>query len=91
MINITAYQKKNKNDKVKERETGKTGTTDFGESAFCPSAVVQRVALPKNVWFGETPGNLEAFEEANSNFDPACQGRGPHHHVEAAVDWCRQC
>ena len=26
--------------------------------------------------------------KANSHFDPTQTGRGPHHHVEAAVDWC---
>ena len=26
--------------------------------------------------------------KANNHFDPTQTGRGPHHHVEAAVDWC---
>ena len=26
--------------------------------------------------------------KANSHFNPIQTGRGPHHHVEAAVDWC---
>ena len=28
------------------------------------------------------------FRKANSHFDPTQTGRGLHHHVEAAVDWC---
>ena len=26
--------------------------------------------------------------KANSHFDPTQTGRGPHHHVEEAIDWC---
>ena len=26
--------------------------------------------------------------KANSHFDPTQTDRGPHHHVEAALDWC---
>ena len=29
---------------------------DFGKSECCPSFLVQRVAVPKNVWFGESGG-----------------------------------
>ena len=34
------------------------------------------------------PGVTGTFGKANSHFDPTQTGRGPHHHVEAAVDWC---
>ena len=34
------------------------------------------------------PGVTETLGKTNSNFDPTQTGRGPHHHVEAAVDWC---
>ena len=34
------------------------------------------------------PGVTGTLGEANSHFDPTQTGRGPHHHVEAAVDWC---
>ena len=27
------------------------------------------------------------LEKANNHFDPTQTGRGPHHHVKAAVDW----
>ena len=34
------------------------------------------------------PGVTGTLGKANSHFDPTQTGRGPHHHVEAAVDWC---
>ena len=33
-------------------------------------------------------GVTETLGKANSHFDPTQTGREPHHHVEAAVDWC---
>ena len=33
------------------------------------------------------PGVTGTRRKANSHFDPTQTGRGPHHHVEAAVDW----
>ena len=34
------------------------------------------------------PGVTGTLRKANSHFDPTQTGRGPHHHVEAAVDRC---
>ena len=34
------------------------------------------------------PGVTGTLGKTNSHFDPIQTGRGPHHHVEAAVDWC---
>ena len=34
------------------------------------------------------PGVTGTLGKANSHFDPTQTGRGPYHHVEAAVDWC---
>ena len=34
------------------------------------------------------PGVTGTLGKANSYFDPIQTGREPHHHVEAAVDWC---
>ena len=34
------------------------------------------------------PGVSGTLGKANSHFDPTQTGRGPHPHVEAAVDWC---
>ena len=33
------------------------------------------------------PGVTGTLWKANRHFDPTQTGRGPHHHVEAAVDW----
>ena len=33
------------------------------------------------------PGVTGTLGKANSHFDPTQTGWGPHHHVEAAVDW----
>ena len=33
------------------------------------------------------PGVTGTLGKANSHFDPTQTGRGPHHHVEAVVDW----
>ena len=34
------------------------------------------------------PGVTETLGKPNSHFNPTQTGLGPHHHVEAAVDWC---
>ena len=34
------------------------------------------------------PGVTGTLRKANSHFNPTQTGRGPHHHIEAAVDWC---
>ena len=34
------------------------------------------------------PGATGTLGKANSHFNPIQTGRGPHNHVEVAVDWC---
>ena len=34
------------------------------------------------------PGVTGTLGKTNNHFDPTQTGRGPHHHVEAAVDSC---
>ena len=34
------------------------------------------------------PGVTGTLGKANSHFNSTQTGLGPHHHVEAAVDWC---
>ena len=34
------------------------------------------------------PGVTGTLGKAHSHFDPIQTGRGPHRHVEGAVDWC---
>ena len=40
----------------------------------------------KMVCVRRVPGVTETLGKANSHFDPTQTGRGPHYHVEAAVD-----
>ena len=40
------------------------------------------------VYVRGVPGITGTLGKANSHFDSTQTGRGPHHHVEAAVDWC---
>ena len=42
----------------------------------------------KMVCMRGVPGVTGTLGKTNSHFDPTHTGRGPHHHVEAAVDWC---
>ena len=52
-------------------------------------AVVQRAVRQKMV-AGAEPWVFGAHTEAKSVFDPTQRGRGPHHLVEVAVEWCSQ-
>ena len=95
-MDVAAHQKKKKNKKkTKEKmqqSRGKSQTTDFGESASCSSAGVQRIQ--KNVWCGESPSTPPMFgvgiwdpREAISHFGQIRRSR-KHHHAEVIVDWC---
>ena len=89
-MNVTAHQKKEKNENTRtgKRKAGeeRKQATDFKEAVCCPSAVVQGEAQRKNKW--GVPGVIGTLGKANSHFDSNQTGRGLHHHVEAAVDWC---
>ena len=41
----------------------------------------------KMVWVRGVPVVTGTLGKANSHFDPTQTGRGPQHHIEAAVDW----
>ena len=89
-MNVATHQEKEKNEKTVKRKAGvkrrrpilKTLCAAFlrsfrglhGEKMIC----VRRVR--------RVTGTLG---KTNSHFDLTTQtGRGPHYHVEAAVDWC---
>ena len=86
-MNVAAHQEKEKNEKTFKRKAGEdrpilkrlraTLLRSFrglhGEKMVCVRGV---------------PGVTGTLGKANSHFDPTQTGRGPHHHVEAAVDWC---
>ena len=63
-------------------------STDFRETACCPSAVVVKRARRKMVCVRGANEVTGTLGKANSYFDPTKGVRGSHHHSEAAVDWC---
>ena len=88
-MNVTAHQKKEKNEKKTGMKKGgerRRRATDFRKAVCCPSAVVQRAARRKMVR-GECPGRLGLSVRPIAISTQPKRGRGPHHHVEAAVDW----
>ena len=86
-MNVAAHQEKEENEKTGKRKAGEdrpilkrlraTLLRSFrglhGEKMVCVRGV---------------PGASGTLGKANSHFDPTQTGRGPHHHVEAAVYWC---
>ena len=90
-MNVAAHQEKEKT-KMSKRKAGeeRRQATDFKEAVCCPSAVVQGAAWQKNGFCeGSAWGNWN-LGKVNSHFYPNQMASGRHHHVEAAVDWCRQ-
>ena len=85
-MNVATHQENEKNEKTFKRKAGEdrpilkrlraTLLRSFkglhGEKIVC----VRRV-----------PRVTGTLGKANSHFDPTQTDRGPHHHVEAAVDW----
>ena len=86
-MNVAAHQKKEKNQKTAKRKAGEdrpilkrlrsTLLRSFRELHGDKMVCVRRVL-----------GVTGTLRKANSHFGPAQTGWGPHHHVEAAVDWC---
>ena len=87
-MNVATHQEKEKNEKTVKRKAGvKRRQANFKEAACYPSAVVQGAARRKNGLREGVPRVTGTLGKANSHFGPTQTGRGPHHHVEAAVDW----
>ena len=88
-MNVAAHQEKKKNEKTVKRKAGeeRRQETDFKEAACYPSAVVRGLHGEKMVCVRGVPGVTGTLGKANSHFDQPKRGWGPHHHVEAAVDW----
>ena len=72
---------------MKKAEKERRQANDFREAVCCPSTVVQGVARQKMVQ-GECPLQLGPSGRLTTISTEPKRGRGPHHHVEAAVDWC---
>ena len=63
------------------------GSKRVKEATCCPSAVVQGSAREKMVCVRGVSGATGTLGKIISHFNPTKRGRGPHHHVQAAVDW----
>ena len=88
-MSVAAHQEKKKNEKTFNRKAGvERRQANFKEAACYLSAVVQGAARQKNGLCEGVPGVTGILGKANNHFDLTQTGRGPHHHVEAAVDWC---
>ena len=89
-MNIAAHQEKEKDEKMGKRKAGvERRQANFKEAACYPSAVVQGAAQQKKmVCVRGVPRVTGTLGKACSHFDPTQMGQGPHHHAEAAVDWC---
>ena len=77
-MNVAAHQRKEKNEKMGKRETGKERkqATDFKEAACCPSAVVQGSARRKNGLFeGSALDNWDP-REGQQRYQPNSNGIG---------------
>ena len=88
-MNVAAHQEKEKNEKAGKRKAGE-------EREDWPILKRLRATLlrsfrglhgEKMVCVNGVPGVTGTLGKANSHFDPTQTGRGPHHHVEAAVNW----
>ena len=87
-MNVAAHQEKEKNAKTSKRKTGEERRqADFKEAACYPSAVVQGLHGEKMVCVRGVPF-LQSFYRSTAIFTQPKRVMGPHHHVEAAVDWC---
>ena len=92
-MNVTAHQEKGKIEETKmgKRRAGeerkRKQATDFEKAVCCPSAVVQGAARRKMK--GSARGNWDPREGQQPFRSNPNGNRGPHHHVEEAVDWCR--
>ena len=73
-MNVATHQEKEKNEKRVKRKAGED------------RPILKRLNGEKMVCVIEVPGVTGTLRKANSHFDPTQTGRGPHHHVEAAVD-----
>ena len=88
-MNVAAYQKKMKNKKTGKRKAGEERRqADFKEAGCYPSAVIQGAARQKMVCMRGVPGVAGLSGKPTAILTQPKRGWGPHHHVEAAVDWC---
>ena len=85
-MNVATHQEKEKDEKAFKRKAGED--RPILKIACYPTAVVQGAARQQMVYVRGVAGVTGTLGKANSHFDPTQTSRGPHHHVEAALDWC---
>ena len=86
-MNVATHQEKEKNEK--------TGKRKAGEGRPILKGLLATLLWSFRGFHGEkmvcvrgVPTVTGTLGKANNHFDPTQTGRGLHHHVEAAVDWC---
>ena len=86
-MNVATHQEKEKNEKTFK---GKAGEDRPILKRLRATLLRSFRALhgKKMVCVRGVPGVTGTLGKTNSHFDPTQTGWGPHHHVEAAVDWC---
>ena len=86
-MNVATHQEKEKNEKTVKGKAGE----DRPILKRLPAILLRSfrgLNGKKVICVRGVPGVTGTLGKANSHFDPTQMGRGPHHHVEAAVDWC---
>ena len=86
-MNVAAYQEKEKTGKKEAKEERKQ-STDFKEAASCPSWSFRGRHSKKMVCVREVAVVTTTLGRPTAISTQSKRGRGPHHHIEAAVDWC---
>ena len=87
-MNVAAHQEKEKNKKTGNRKAGEERRQ--ANLKRLPATLLRSfrgLHVKKMVCVRRVPGVTGTLGKTNSHFDPIQTGRGPHHHVEAAVDW----
>ena len=85
-MNVAAHQEKEKNVKTFKRKAGEDRPILKKLRATLLRSF--RGLHAKKICVRGVPGVTGTLGKANSHFNPTQTGRGPHHHVEASVDWC---
>ena len=85
-MNVATHQKKEKNEKTVKRKAEDRPILKTLRATFLRS--FRGLHGEKMVCVIGVPRVTGTLGKANSHFDPTQTGREPHHHVEAAIDWC---
>ena len=86
-MNVATHQEKEKNEKTFKRKAGEDRSVLRRLRATLLRSF-RGLHAKKMVCVRGVPRVTGTLGKANSDFDLTQTGRGPHHHIEAAVDWC---